>query len=132
MCPGFIQTIQPEVQTMINTISAIGFLRQVFPVLLLVAGSGFVQGCADYRVTVPDSHPRDINYQGRTVYALAWGAWYDPQVLEADCGRETINDVVIKRNYLHDLASVFTFGIWMPIEVNFRCASERIRPGHIP
>jgi len=114
-----------------NTISAIGLLRQVFPVLLLVAGLASVLGCADYRVTVPDSQPSDINYKGRTVYALAWGKWYDPQVLEADCGRETINDVVIKRNYLHDLASVFTFGIWMPIEVNFRCASERPRSGVI-
>lgn len=114
---------------MINTISAARFLRQTFPVLLLAASSAFIQGCAEYRLTVPDSHPRDINYQGRTVYALAWGHWYDPQALEADCGRETINDVVIKRNYLHDLASVFTLGIWMPIEVNFRCASTRIQEG---
>jgi hypothetical protein len=113
-------------------ILAIGSPRAIFAVLVLVAGSMFVEGCADYHVTVPDSHPNDINYQGRTVNALVWGKWYDPQVLEADCGRETINDVVIKRNYLHDLASVFTFGIWMPIEVNFRCASDRVRPGHIP
>jgi hypothetical protein len=63
------------------------------------------------------------------MHAFFWGTTYDPQVLAADCGREAINDVRIQRTYLYDLASVFTLGIWMPIEVEFRCASARIREG---
>jgi hypothetical protein len=109
--------------------SPIAFLKPVFPILLLVTGLAFAQGCADYQVTIPDSRPADPTYQGTTMYALAWGAYYDPQVLAAECGRGAINDVVIKRNYLHDLASVFTFGIWMPIKVNFRCTSAPPREG---
>ena len=112
-----------------NRTSSSVFMKQMFPVLVLVAALAYAQGCATYRVTIPDSHPADINYQGRTMHAFVWGAWYDPQVLAAECGREAINDVKIKRNLLHDLASVLTLGIWMPIDVNFRCASASIREG---
>ena len=104
-------------------------MKQRFPVLVLVVGLACAQGCATYRATIPDSHPADINYRGATMHAFLWGTSYDPEVLAADCGREAINDVVIKRSFLHDLASVLTLGIWMPIEVNFRCASARIREG---
>jgi hypothetical protein len=104
-------------------------MKNGFAVLVLVAGLGFAHGCATYQLTIPDSHPADINYREKTMHAFLWGTWYDPQVFAADCGREAINDVQIKRNFLHDLASVVTLGIWMPIEVNFRCASARIREG---
>lgn len=112
-----------------DRISSIVFLKQKFPVLVLVAALACAQGCATYKVRIPDDRAVDLNYQGRTMHAFVWGAWYDPQVLAAECGREAINDVKIKRNLLHDLASVLTLGIWMPIEVNFRCASTRIREG---
>ncbi len=106
-------------------------MKQVFPVLVLVVGLAWAQGCANYQVRIPDSHPADINYQGRTMHAFFWGTLYDPQVLAAECQGEGINDVVIKRNYLQDLASVLTLGIWMPIEVNFRCEEAGIVEGVI-
>ena len=52
-------------------------------------------------------------------------------MMAAECQSEGINDVVVKRNYLYDLASVFTFGIYMPIEVHFRCESAAIVEGTI-
>jgi len=104
-------------------------MKHRFPVLVLVAGLACAQGCATYRVTPPDSFPADPNYRKATMHAFFWGTTYDPQVLAADCGREAINDVRIQRNYLHDLASVLTLWIWMPIEVEFRCASAPIREG---
>ena len=112
-----------------NNTSSIAFLKQAFPVLVLLAGLAFAQGCAEYHVRIPSSHPSDINYKGGTMKAYFWGNWYDPQVMTAECQTEGINDVLIKRNYLHDLASVFTFGIFMPIEVNFRCESGGIVEG---
>jgi hypothetical protein len=104
-------------------------MKDRFAVLVLVASLACAQGCATYRVTPPDSFPADPSYRGKTMHAFLWGTSYDPQVLAADCGREAINDVRIQRNYLHDLASVFTLGIWMPIDVEFRCASAPIREG---
>jgi hypothetical protein len=101
-------------------------MKQGFPVLILLAGLAYAQGCANYHVQIPDSHPADINYRGGTMHAFLWGTWYDPQVMAAECEGEGINDVVIKRNYLHDLASVLTLGIWMPMEVTFRCEESGI------
>ncbi len=101
-------------------------MKQGFPVLILLAGLAYAQGCANYHVQIPDSHPADINYRGGTMHAFLWGTWYDPQVMAAECEGEGINDVVIKRNYLHDLASVLTLGIWMPMEVTFRCEEAGI------
>lgn len=114
-----------------NSISSIAFLERAFPVLVLLASLAFVQGCAEYQVRIPSSHPDDINYKGGIMKAWLWGKWVAPEVLAAECQTEGINDVVVKRNYLHDLASVFTFGIFMPIEVNFRCESASAVEGDV-
>lgn len=106
--------------------NSIGFLKQACPFGVLLMSLALTPACAEYQVTIPDSHPDDINYKGGTMKAWVWGKWYDPEVMAAECQTEGINDVVIKRNYLHDLASVFTFGIFMPIEVNFRCESADV------
>ena len=112
-----------------NSICSRAFLKQLYPLVVLVVILAFVQGCAEYQVTIPDSHPDDINYKGGLMKAWLWGKWVDPEVLAAECKTEGINDVVVKRNYLYDLASVFTLGIFMPIEVNFRCESASILEG---
>jgi hypothetical protein len=64
--------------------------------------------------------------------AYLWGIWYTPEVMAAECQGEGINDVVIKRNYLHDLASVLTLGVWMPVAVQFRCKAPRGDVGPFP
>jgi hypothetical protein len=89
-------------------------------------------GCASYQVRIPDSDPLEQQYQGRLVHAFAWGLYLKPQVLPAECQGEAINDVRIERNYLYDLASVLTLGIWMPIEVKFRCHAPGIDAGPFP
>ncbi|RMH31523.1 MAG: hypothetical protein D6690_16010 [Nitrospirae bacterium] len=107
----------------------LGYLPHSTRLILLLFGLLFSTGCAEYQVTIPDSHVEDINYRGGTMKALFWGKWNDPEVLAADCATEGINDVVVKRTYLHDLISVFTFGIVMPIEVTFRCESGGLIEG---
>ena len=97
--------------------------NRMVPSLILIASLILLQGCAEYQVTIPDSHPSDINYKGRSMKAWLWGKWNDPEVLAANCATEGINDVVVKRNYFYDLASVLTLGIFMPLEVTYRCES---------
>jgi hypothetical protein len=86
-------------------------------------------GCSVYRLTIPDSHPADINYRVRTMHSLAWGAFYKPELLAAECGREAINDVRIRRTLFHDLAAAATLGVWIPLQIEFRCASTRPQEG---
>jgi hypothetical protein len=104
-----------------NNISSLALLKQVMPVLVLVAGLTFAQGCADYQLRMPNDDPVNKPYEGGAMHAYAWGWWYNPQVMTANCASQAINDVVVKRTYLHDLASVFTFGVWMPVEITYRC-----------
>ena len=115
-----------------NNISSLAFLKQVLTVLVLVAGVAFAQGCADYQLRMPNDDPINKPYEGGTMHAYFWGAWYAPQVMTANCASQAINDVVVKRTYLHDLASVFTFGIWMPTEITYRCKAPQPDVGTFP
>lgn len=76
--------------------------------------------CAEYHVRLIDSDHVG-QYQTKTINAWLWGSQYDPDAVFADCEGQGINDVIIVRNLGHDLASILTLGIWMPIEVRYRC-----------
>ncbi len=114
-----------------NSVSSIAFLKRVFPVLVLLVGLTFAQGCASYQLRMPDSDPAVETYEGGAMNAFFWGTTNDPQVMTAECHESKgINDVVVKQNYLQALASVITLGIWMPTRVEFRCQAppgQRIR-----
>ena len=101
-----------------------------FVAALALSASLCVQGCANYQVRIPDSKPLNAEYKRGTMHALFWGFWASPQVMSADCKRG-INDVVVKSNYLYDLATVVTLGIWMPIEVSYRCKAPAVQGGGV-
>ena len=110
-------------------------LKPTFHIAVLMASVVCVQGCAEYELRMKDSTPEsDLVYEEQTIHAYAWGKIYDPQTIMSDCHSPArgINDVIVKRNYLHDLASVFTFGIWMPIEITYRCQSAPKGRGKLP
>ena len=113
-------------------ICPIAVLRRRLPLVILMAGLAAAQGCAEYQVRTPDSKPKVKTYIVETPHAYLWGLWSSPQVIAAKCGDDALNDVVIKRNFLHDLASVLTLGIWMPAEVQFRCRASRSDGGSFP
>lgn len=104
------------------------------PLVRSIAGVMFLvfAGCADYQVRMPDSDPINERFQNTFVNAYVWGMWYDPQVVMARCESRALNDVVVKRNYLHDLASVFTFGLWMPTSIDYRCKAPAADVGSFP
>ena len=102
-----------------------------------MAGLLVLPGCASFQVSVPDSDPiqpegQAEKYEKRTMHAFFWGLVLDPQVFAAECHGQGINDVVIYRTLAHDVAGVFTLGLWMPTEVRFRCKAPPTRPGVLP
>jgi hypothetical protein len=98
------------------------FRKSWFAVISLVFCLILVQGCAQYHLDMSDSDPAEKPYSGKTIHALGWGLLYKPQQITTDCNTETgINDVIVKSNYLYNLVSVLTLGIWMPIEIEYRC-----------
>ena len=85
-----------------------------------------LQACAEYRISIPDSDPiqlegQDTPYVEKTMNAYLWGNFLDPQLVAAECQGQGINDVVVDRAYYQDVISVITLGIWMPFDVRFRC-----------
>lgn len=106
-------------------------VRKRLPATILLASLVAVQGCATYQVRTPDSDPLEQTYQTEAPQAFFWGLVQDPQVVSADCDGG-LNDVVLKRTYLHDLASVLTLGIWMPTAVEYRCRAPRGDGGSFP
>ena len=111
------------------TLSSRSFLKSVVHTGILITSFILLQGCAEYQLKMMDSDPEQMPYESRTISALFWGKLYDPQQVTAGCNTETgINDVVVKSNYLYNLASVFSFGIYMPIEIHYRCQSG---PGEV-
>jgi hypothetical protein len=113
-------------------ISPNAFLKQWFPILLALATLACAQGCATYQVRTPDSDPVKDIYESETMHAFFWGLVKKPQVKSAKCEGEGINDVVIKRNYLQDLVSVVTIGIWMPTQIEHRCKAPHGDVGSFP
>jgi hypothetical protein len=98
------------------------FKKSLLSVLALAFFLVFVPGCAQYHLDMKDSDPAEKPYKGKMIHALGWGLLYQPQQITTDCNTETgINDVIVKSNYLYNLASVLTLGIWMPIEIEHRC-----------
>ena len=112
-------------------ICSIDIVRRRLPGIVLLASLAAAQGCATHQVRAPNSDPLEKTYQRESPQAFFWGLVLSPQVVTAKCGGG-LNDVILKRNFLHDLASVLTLGIWMPTEVEFRCRAPRGDGGSFP
>ena len=110
---------------------AFAILRKGLPLVALLASLAVAQGCADYQVRTPDSDTLSEPYQREEPTAFFWGLMLDPQVVTADC-EDGVNDVVVKRAFIHDLVSVLTLGIVMPTAVEYRCRAPRGDSGSFP
>ena len=107
---------------------------RAFLQIAIVAGLLGLQACANYRVELRSSGATKVEgekgeYIEKTMHAYFWGLVMDPQRLAADCGGQGINNVFVDRSLAHDLASVLTLGIWMPLEVRFRCKAQETQLG---
>lgn len=114
-----------------SRVRPISMLKKRLPLVVLLAGLAAAPGCATHQVRLPDSDPLEKTYQGEAPQAFFWGLVLSPQVVTADC-ENGLNDLVLKRNFLHDLASVLTLGIWMPTAVEFRCRAPHGDGGSFP
>ena len=96
--------------------------RPPFLVALLVVGVLSVQGCAHYRVVVPEPTPA-TDYETATMNAYFWGAIEETLPAE-NCVDNSLDEVRVRQTFPHVLATVLTLGIWMPLEVEWRCAKR--------
>ena len=110
-----------------SAMSAIS-MRKCFAVVAVVAAL-LSQGCANYQARVADGKPLHNEYDGGMMSAYAWGVWVSPEIRSAETCKQGMYDVVVENNYFYSLASVVTLGLWMPIDVSYRCKAPGVPTG---
>jgi hypothetical protein len=106
---------RPEQMT--KQVSALYRSVLIFAVLLPLV---WTQGCYHYRVIVPQPTPA-TEYEKKTSHALFWGLVQD-ETITNNCVSNTLDEVRVTTNMGYVLVSVLTLGIWVPLEVEWRCA----------
>jgi hypothetical protein len=93
-------------------------LMRMLPVLLLAATFA-LSGCYHYRVVTPDAPATE--YNRTTLHAMFWGLLqHDANV--GDCVSDAMVEVRVRNNAGYILLSAVTLGIWVPLDVEWRCA----------
>jgi len=98
--------------------------------LFVVATISIQTGCYHYRVVTPKPDPA-TDYERRTVHALFWGLGQPEDMETTDCLSNAIDEVRVTTNLGYALVAVATLGVWMPLEVEWRCAKEPSPNGEI-
>lgn len=99
-----------------------------FAVMILICT--MFAGCAHYRVHAPNPNP-GTDYKKETVHVLFWGLGQSKGVSAKNCGNNVIDEVRFNNYLWHEVATVLTLGIWMPREVEWKCAKEGMVPGEM-
>jgi hypothetical protein len=105
-------------------------VRRGFAVVAVIIAV-LLPGCASYQARVADGKPLEPEYQGGLMSAYAWGSWVSPEIMSAEECKRGMYDVVVESNYLYSLASVVTLGLWMPVDVSYRCKAPGVQGGGV-
>lgn len=105
-------------------------LSRLFFLVLIVCFLSLQTGCYHYHVTAPKSDPA-TDYEHRTVHSYFWGLIQSDNVRAEDCLSNALDEVHITTNFGYSVLSVATLGIWMPLDVGWRCAKEPSPNGEI-
>lgn len=103
--------------------------RRMALVAVVVATIAGGPGCYHFRVTAPQPDPA-TEYEQRTVHALFWGL-LQTDTRAVDCESNALDEVRVTTNFGYALVSVATLGIWVPMDVEWRCAKEPSGEGEL-
>jgi hypothetical protein len=104
------------------------YLLLIFLLFLIILP--LAAGCYHYRVIAPDPEPA-TEYEKRTVHSLFWGLMQARDISADDCLSNTLDEVRVTTNLGYSIVSVTTLGIWMPMDMRWRCAKEPLIDGEI-
>ena len=81
-----------------------------------------LEGCVRYRVVVPEPNPA-TDYESATLRAYFWGAIEETLPTE-NCVDNLIDEVRVVQTFPNMVVSVLSLGVYMPLEVEWRCAKR--------
>lgn len=116
--------------------------RRWATLLVVIACALPVSGCYTYHVyQVGAVEGRELGNQpgtewrGRTLHAFAWGAIRQDLPVDncqlASGQRFGIEEVRVETNLAYILAATVTLGLWVPLEVHWRCARPPVPTGEL-
>lgn len=104
--------------------------KQIQSCLLIILILFFLNGCYHYRVIAPDPDPA-TDYESRVAHSLFWGLLQARDISADDCLSNALDEVRVTANLGYSVISVATLGIWMPMNVQWRCAKEPLQEGEL-
>ncbi len=104
-------------------------MRSAASLSLLLALLLGASGCAYYHLRSPEPTPA-TEYRGETLHAFFWGAIEEERIAD-NCVSNAIDEVRVRNNYGYALITVLTLGIWMPLDIEWRCAKRPLDDGEI-
>ena len=116
---------------MSNPSYRLGHRSRLSRLLLLLACAWFVAGCATYHIyqvkgPLEMGNQPLTEWKTKTLHSLVWGAVrQDLPVDNCKLGngtRTNIEEVRVRSNVGTTLATIFTLGLWQPLQVGWRCA----------
>lgn len=89
-----------------------------------------MSGCYHYRVIAPNPDPA-TDYESRVAHSLFWGLMQARDISADDCLSNALDEVRVTTNLGYSVISVATIGIWMPMNVQWKCAKEPLQEGEL-
>jgi hypothetical protein len=80
-------------------------------------------------VRSPEPNPA-TDYRSATLHAFLWGAIEQEQIAE-NCKSNAIDEVRVQNNFGYALVTVVTLGIWMPLDVEWKCRKRPLDDSQI-
>lgn len=96
--------------------------RSLLPLLALCVG---LASTACFTYTVRTQGAEATGYQGKMIHSYLWNlVQMEPIAVAEDCGDRGLSTVRAKTNYLYIAVGALTFGAWVPMDVEWRCARD--------
>lgn len=102
--------------------------KQILNLMLVCSLLAILPACHSYKVVA--SHDSDsVVTQKATRYSFV-GGLVRPKNIDAQCPQESISNLTVKTNVGHQLITLITLGMVVPVEIEWSCspANENVAP----
>lgn len=101
--------------------------RRLIAISVLTALLLASPGCAHFSLKVAEPNPGD-EYEQATMHTFFWGFYQDNEIADT-CKSNALDEVRVTTNLGYSFVSLVTLGIWVPIEIRWKCRKPALSEG---